>query len=84
MVYFYKKEYQIAIDQFLKAIEIDENLNAFLYAGITYRMMEENQLALDYYRERIRRKTGDGDRWAKEAMKGVRKILADTTVKNVR
>ncbi len=83
MVYFYKKEYKIALEQFLKAIEIDENLNAFLYAGITYRMMGENQLALDYYRERIRRKTGDDDKWAKEAMKGVRKILADTTVKNV-
>jgi len=83
MVYFYKEEYEVALKQFFKAIEIDENLNAFLYAGITYRMMGENQLALNYYRERIRRKTGDDDRWAKEAMKGVRKILADTTVKNV-
>ncbi len=79
IVYFMKKEYKTALPYFLKAIQMDQNLDSYLYAGLTYRMLGENQKALDYYRERVRRKTGDDDTWAKEAMKGIRIILADTT-----
>ncbi len=82
VVYFMKKEYQDALQNFLKAISIDQNRDAYLYAGITYRMLGENDKALHYYRERIRRKSGDDDKWAKEAMKGIRKILSDTTIKH--
>ncbi len=79
IVYFMKKEYKTALPYFLKAIQMDNNLDSYLYAGLTYRMMGDNQKALKYYRERVRRKTGDDDKWAKEAMKGIRIILADTT-----
>ncbi len=82
VVYFMKKEYQKALHNFLKAIAIDQNRDAYLYAGITYRMLGDNKRALHYYRERIRRKSGDDDKWAKEAMRGIRKILSDTTKKN--
>ncbi len=82
VVRFMKKEYREALQNFLKAIAIDKNLDAYLYAGITYRMLGENEKALHYYRERIRRKSGDDDKWAKEAMKGIRKILSDTTIKH--
>lgn len=82
VVYFMQKKYQKALRQFLKAISIDQNRDAYLYAGITYRMLGENEKALHYYRERIRRKTGDDDKWAREAMKGIRKILSDTTIKH--
>ncbi len=79
IVYFMKKEYKTALPYFLKAIQMDHNLDSYLYAGLTYRMLGDNQKALEYYRERVRRKTGDDDKWAKEAMKGIRIILADTT-----
>jgi len=82
IVYFMKKEYQNALSHFLKAIDMDENLDSYLYAGITYRILGDTVQALKYYRERVRRKTGEGDVWAKEAMKGIRKILADSTVKD--
>ncbi len=82
IVYFMKKEYKKALHNFLKAIAIDQNRDAYLYAGITYRMLGDNKKALHYYRERIRRKSGDDDIWAKEAMKGIRKILSDTTIKH--
>ena len=79
IVYFMKKEYKTALPYFLKAIQMDHNLDSYLYAGLTYRMLGNNRKALEYYRERVRRKTGDDDKWAKEAMKGIRIILADTT-----
>ena len=76
--YFMKKEYAKALDYFLQAINIDQNPDAYLYAGITYQRMGKNALALKYYRKRVRLKSGDDDRYAKEAMKGIRAILADS------
>ncbi len=78
VVYFMKKEYQKALPYFLKAIKMNQNLDAYLYAGITYRQLGENQQALKYYRERIKRSTGADDMYAKEAMRGIRIILADS------
>lgn len=79
IVYFMKKEYQDALSHFLKAIDMDENLDSYLYAGVTYRILGDTNQALKFYRERVMRKTGADDVWAKEAMKGIRKILADST-----
>ena len=76
-----KKEYRKALPYFLKAIEIDQNLDSYLYAGITYRLLGNNKMALKYYRERVRRKTGDDDYYALQAMKGIQIILADSLKK---
>ncbi len=81
-VYFYKKEYRKALNNFLQAIEIDQNIDAFLMAGLTYRQIGNNDSALYYYRERIKRKTGDDDFYAVEAMKGIRSILQESETKN--
>ena len=81
IVYFMKKEYRKALPYFLKAIEIDQNLDSYLYAGITYRLLGNNKMALKYYRERVRRKTGDDDYYALQAMKGIQIILADSLKK---
>jgi len=78
VVCFMKKEYRKALPYFLKAIAMDQNLDAYLYAGITYRLLGQNKKALHYYRERIRRSSGADDKFAKEAMKGIRIILADS------
>ncbi len=81
VVQFMLKHYKKALPYFLQAIKIDHNLDAYLYAGITYRLLGNNRLALKYYRERVKRKTGDDDSYAKEAMKGIRVILADSLTK---
>ena len=78
VVYFMKKDYPRALDYFLQAIKTDNNPDAYLYAGITYQRMGKKALALDYYRKRVRLKSGEDDFYAKEAMKGIRAILADS------
>lgn len=75
IVFFQKKKYPQALEYFLKAINMDNNLDAYLYAAVTYRQMSKRDLALKYYRERVKRKTGNDDKYAKEAMMGIRKIL---------
>jgi len=81
-----KKNYQKALEYFLKAIEIDENLDAYLYVGVIYRDLGEKDKALEYFRERVKRMTGEDDIFAKEAMQGIRNILenieTDTTNEN--
>lgn len=72
---FMQKNYPQALEFFLKAISTTDHLDSYLYAGLTYRMMGKRDKALEYYRERIRRQTGDDDKYAKEAMMGVRLIL---------
>jgi tetratricopeptide (TPR) repeat protein len=74
-IYFYKKEYRKALKNYLQAIKIDNNLDAYLMAGFSYRQLAMNDSALYYYRERVKRKTGDDDKYALEAMKGIRIIL---------
>ena len=76
-ILFYKKEYRKALNNYLKAIKIDQNLNSYLMAGFSYRELGVNDSALYYYRERVRRKTGDDDIYAAEAMKGIRIILQE-------
>jgi len=78
VVFFMKKNYPRALEYFKKAIALDQNLDAFLYAGITCQRMGNKKQALHYYRERVKRKTGDDDRYADEAVKGIRSILADS------
>jgi tetratricopeptide (TPR) repeat protein len=76
-ILFYKREYRQALNNFLQAIKINENLDSYLMAGFSYRELGINDSALYYYRERVRRKTGDDDIYAAEAMKGIRIILQE-------
>ncbi len=75
LIRFHQKKYEDALNYFKKAIDIDRNLDSYLYMGITYRQLGDREKALKYYRERIKRKKGDDDYYAKEAMTGIRKIL---------
>ncbi len=75
IVYFHKMQYENAIPYFHKAIEIDDNPDAYLYLGYIYRELGDKAKALHYFRERVRRRSGDDDVYAKEAMRGIRKIL---------
>ena len=72
VVYFQKKEFDEALDYFLNAIEIDENLDSYLYTAVSYRELGEKEKALQYFRERVSRMTGEDDHYAREAMQGIR------------
>jgi tetratricopeptide (TPR) repeat protein len=69
------KNYDRAEQNFLRALEISDHLESYLYLGAICRHRENYDKALYYFRERIRRKTGDKDHYAKEAMRQVRTIL---------
>lgn len=75
IVQYSQSNYNAALNLFRQAIAMDENLDAYLYAGMTAQLMGDSTLALSYYRERVKRKTGDDDKYAKEAMRGIRNIL---------
>ncbi len=62
---------------FRRAIKISEELDAYLYLGAIYRQRGQLETALEYFRERIRRKTGPDDHYAKEAMRQVRIVRAE-------
>ena len=69
--------YDSAKIEFNRAIDISDYPDAYLYLGAMYRLEGDPDRALHYYRERIKRKQGDDDQYAKEAMRGIRLILND-------
>ncbi|TFG95532.1 MAG: tetratricopeptide repeat protein, partial [Calditrichales bacterium] len=71
------KQYENAKTHFNRAIEIEDFADAYLYIGAIYRLEGNLEKSLYYYRERVKRKSGDDDRYAREAMKGIRLILND-------
>ena len=74
--YFHIKDYEKAEQLFKKAIELEDHSDSYVYLGAIYELRENWDAALHYFRERIKRKSGDDDKYAKEAMRGVRLILA--------
>jgi tetratricopeptide (TPR) repeat protein len=79
--FFHKKDYESAKQEFNRAIEINDYSDAYLYLGAMYRLEGDSETALYYYRERIKRKQGDDDQYAKEAMRGIRLILNELAEK---
>lgn len=77
VVYYQKKDFTKALDYFLKAIDIDENLDSYLYVAMIYRQLGDKEQALKYFRERVKRITGEDDYYAREAMQGIRTILEE-------
>jgi tetratricopeptide (TPR) repeat protein len=76
------KKYDEAESNFRQAIELEDHLESYLYMGAIARHRENYKQALYYFRERIRRKQGNEDHYAREAMRQVRiilDILADST-----
>ncbi len=73
--YYLKKQDSTALAYFMKAIRMDHHLDSYLYVGSIYKRMGKLDSALKYFRERVARKTGDDDRYAIEAMQGIRQTL---------
>jgi Tfp pilus assembly protein PilF/TolB-like protein len=79
--YLHKKEYEKAKEKFNRSIEISDYPDAYLYLGAINRFEGDIDQALYYYRERVKRKQGDDDQYAKEAMRGIRLILNEIAEK---
>ena len=73
--YFHMKDYDRAKELFNQAIKIDDYPDAYLYIGAIHRLAMDRDSALYYYRERVKRSSGDDDIYAKKAMRGIRLIL---------
>jgi tetratricopeptide (TPR) repeat protein len=73
--YYGMHDYQRAVEYFKQAIAINDYTDAYLYLGMIYKNKLDFEQALFYLRERIKRKSGDDDIYAREAMLGVRIIL---------
>jgi tetratricopeptide (TPR) repeat protein len=82
VVFYTRGEYKEALEKFMEAIKIDKNLDAYLYAGMTYERIGNKEQALKYYQDRVRyKKTGD-DPYAREAMHGIRKLREEMGLNN--
>ncbi len=77
IIQYLRHDYKSALDLFKQSIAMDNNLDAYLYAGITLEMMGEKRQALKYYQDRVRYKESDDDIYAQEAMHGIRNILEE-------
>lgn len=75
--YFHLQKYDQAGKAFEKSISINEYPNSYLYLAAINKINGHNEKALYYYRERIKRKQGEDDMYAKEAMRGIRQILKE-------
>lgn len=77
VVHYMQNEYQQALPFFEKAVSLNSNADACLYLGVIHHKLGHLQEALKYYRQRVRQKSGDDDPFAREAMKGIRNVLAE-------
>ncbi len=73
--YYHMKDFERAKEQFKRAIEIDDYADAYLYLGAMHRLNGDRDKALYFYRERVKRKKGEDDTYAVQAMRGIRLIL---------
>ncbi len=72
---FAQQKYDSALVYFEKAIKLDGNRDALLYAGLTEERLGNYKMALKYYRKRVHISTSEDDKYAREAMKGIRHVL---------
>jgi tetratricopeptide (TPR) repeat protein len=71
------KSYDEAEKCFRRAIDLRDDVDAYLYLGAIFKQRGQLKQALEYFRERIRRKTGPEDHYAREAMRQVRLIRSE-------
>ncbi len=76
VIYFKIKDLAAAEKYFLKAVALDDYLDAHLYLGVIYQKRNDFEKALAQFRYRVAKKTGKDDYYAVQAMKGIRECLA--------
>jgi tetratricopeptide (TPR) repeat protein len=75
--YFDGRRYDDAILFFEKAVEMGNQPDAHLYLGGLYEIKGNNEKAIHHYRERIKLKQGDDDKYAREAMKRLQVLVPE-------
>ena len=75
VTYFKIKDLATAEKYFLKAVQLDDYLDAHLYLGVIYQKRNEYEKALAQFRYRVAKKSGKDDYYAVQAMKGIRECL---------
>jgi tetratricopeptide (TPR) repeat protein len=73
--YFHLQEYELAKQYFQQAIRINDHSDSYLYLGGIYKLQNDFDKALYYFRERVKRKKDDQDEYARQAMRGIRIVL---------
>lgn len=74
-LYYDWKKYELAKEHFLKAIALENYLDAYLYLGAILKEEGRYEDALEKFRYRVIHKQGDDDTYAYEAMKGIQACL---------
>lgn len=75
ILYYNSKDYENAEKFLLRAVAIDNHLNAHLYLAYLYEMEGEYDKAIEHLRTRIRNRKGLEDEFAEEARKHLFKLL---------
>jgi len=84
ILYYNSEDYDNAEKLLLRAIAIDNHLNAHLYLAYLYENKQEYDKAIEYLRNRIRYRNGLDDEFAEEAREHLFKLLHhDSTHKDI-
>lgn len=81
VLYYEWEKYDKAEEYFKRSVEYDDYLDSHLYLGAIYKRKGEYRKALNEFRYRVAHKRGDNDKYAYQAMKGIRdclKLLGET------
>ncbi len=73
--YYLMKNDSAALKNFMKAIHLNHHRDSYLYVAMIYNRSGQLDSALKYFRQRVKLKTGDDDKYALEAMYGIRTVL---------
>ncbi|UCE05828.1 MAG: tetratricopeptide repeat protein [bacterium] len=82
ILYYNSKDYETAEKFLIRAIAIDNHLNAYLYLAYLYEIRGEYDKAIAHLRKRIRYRKGLDDEFAEEARKHLFKLLHQDSTDN--
>jgi len=74
-LYYDWEKYDLAKEHLLKAIALNDYLDAYLYLGTILKEEGRYEEALEKFRYRVEHKQGEDDHYAYEAMKGIQSCL---------
>jgi len=74
-LYYDLRKYDLSKEHLLRAIALDDNLDAYLYLGAILKEEGRYEEALEKFRYRVAHKQGEADYYAIQAMKGIQTCL---------
>ncbi len=83
ILYYNAEDYETAEKFFMRAINLNNHLNANLYLAYLYEAKGNYEKAIDFLRRRIRFRKGPDDEFAEEARKHLFKLMHGDTTANI-